>query len=204
MRLDRRLKRLTALVAAAMLAGLAAIFFWVPTEEFSGVVQRVFYIHVPAAWAAYLAFVVVAVGSVAYLRSGSTGWDTLAHASAEVGVLFTIVNVVTGMAWGKPIWGTYWSWDPRLTSMFVLLLIYAGYLIFRALATDPTRGARLAAVIGIVGLADIPLVHFSVFWARGLHPAGTVIGGPRLPNEMLATLIFMGAVFLLLYTLLLA
>lgn len=201
------LRNLALVAAAGMLAGTAAIFFWVPTEEFQGVVQRIFYVHVPAAWIAYLAFTIVLIGSIAYLRTASERWDALAHSSAEVGLLFCSLNLVTGILWARPIWGTFWTWDARLTSMFVLFLIYLGYLVFRAMATDSTRGARIAAVIGIVGFVDVPIVHFSVFWWRTLHPARTVInpsGRPQLPAEMLLTLLFMVAVFTLLFALLLA
>lgn len=201
------LRNLALIASAWMLLGVVAVFFWVPTEEFQGVVQRIFYIHVPAAWIAYLAFAVVLIGSIGYLRTSSDRWDKVAHSSAEVGLLFCGINLATGIIWARPIWNTFWTWDPRLTSMFVLFLIYVGYLVFRAMATDPTRGARIAAVIGIVGFIDVPIVHFSVFWWRTLHPARTVInpeGSPQLPGEMLATLLFMVAVFTLLYALLLA
>ena len=197
---------LTSIAAAAMLVGLIAVFFWVPTEEFQGVVQRIFYVHVPAAWIAYLAFAVVVIGSVGFLRTGSMRWDIIARSSAEVGVVFSAINIVTGMLWGRPIWGTYWTWDARLTSMFVLLLIYVGYLTFRSLALDETRGARIAAVIGIVGFVDVPLVHFSVRWFRTQHPTPTVVlpeSTPQLPSEMLAALLLMVAVFTLVYALLL-
>lgn len=207
MKSEAGLWNLAVAAGAGMLAGVAAIFFWVPTEEFQGPVQRIFYIHVPAAWIAYLAFAVVLVGSIAFLRSGSQKWDDVARSSAETGVVFTAINLVTGMLWGRPIWGTYWTWDARLTSMFVLFLIYLGYLVFRAMATEEPRGARIAAVIGIVGFVDVPIVHFSVVWWRTLHPEPTVItpeGSPQLPGEMLATLIFMVAVFTALYALLMA
>lgn len=207
MKESRGLTILAGLTSLGMLAGLGAIFLWVPTEEFQGVVQRIFYVHVPAAWIAYLAFAVVLIGSIAYLRTRSERWDMLAHASAEVGVVFAAINITTGMLWGRPVWGTYWTWDARLTSMFVLFLIYVGYLLFRSMATDPTRGARIAAVIGIVGFVDVPIVHFSVTWWRTLHPEPTVIrpqGRPALPPEMLVALIFMVGVFTLLYTVLLA
>jgi heme exporter protein C len=197
---------LTAVAALSMLVGVLAVFFWVPTEEFQGIVQRIFYVHVPAAWIAYLAFAVVVVGSVAYLRTAATKWDLVARSSAEVGVVFAAINIVTGMLWGRPIWGTYWTWDARLTSMFVLLLIYVGYLTFRGLAVDQTRGARIAAVIGIVGFVDVPLVHFSVRWFRTQHPTPTVVlpeSTPQLPTEMLAALLFMVGAFTLVYALLL-
>lgn len=195
------------LLALGMLAGLVAVFFLVPTEAFQGVAQRIFYVHVPAAWVAYLAFAVVLVGSIAYLRSADRRWDWIAYASARAGVVFTAINLVTGMLWGRPIWGTYWVWDPRLTLTLVLLIIYLGYLAFRATAPDETRGAKVAAVIGIAGFAVVPLVHFSVDWWRGQHPARTVIrpeAGPALPGSMLATLSFMSVVFVLAYLVFLA
>ncbi|MEX2587779.1 MAG: cytochrome c biogenesis protein CcsA [Actinomycetota bacterium] len=195
------------LLAVSMPAGLVAVFFVVPTESFQGVVQRIFYVHVPSAWVAYLAFAVVLVGSVAYLRTQDQRWDWIAYASARAGVVFTILNLVTGMLWGRPIWGTYWVWDPRLTLTLVLLIIYLGYLAFRANAPDETRGAKVAAVIGIAGFAVVPLVHFSVDWWRGQHPGRTVIrpeAGPALPASMLATVSLMSAVFALAYLIFLA
>jgi heme exporter protein C len=195
------------LLAAGFVAGLAAIFFWVPTEAFQGVSQRILYVHAPAAWAAYLAFGVVLVGSIGYLKTSDVRWDWVAYASAKVGVLFTALNLVTGMLWGRPIWGAYWAWDPRLTLTLVLLLIFFGYLTFRANAGDETRGARIAAVIGIAGFAVVPMVHFSVDWWRGQHPSRTVIrpeAGPALPAEMLLTLVAMTAVFTVLYLVFLA
>jgi heme exporter protein C len=195
------------LLAAGFVAGLLAIFFWVPTEAFQGVAQRILYVHAPAAWVAYLAFGVVLVGSIGYLKTADIRWDWIAHASARVGVLFTALNLVTGMLWGRPIWGAYWAWDPRLTLTLVLLLIFLGYLTFRANASDETRGARIGAVIGIAGFLVVPLVHFSVDWWRGQHPARTVIrpeAGPAMPPEMLLTLLAMVAVFTALYLVFLA
>lgn len=205
---------LVSLTAAGMLAGLAAIFMWVPTDCsqiingacFQGTVQRIFYIHVPAAWVAYLSFTLVLIASVAYLKSGSERWDSLASSSAEVGVVFTAITLATGMIWGKAVWGTFWQWEPRLTLTLVLFLIYVGYLAFRATAMDETRGARIAAVIGISGFSAIPLVHFSVRWWRGQHPGPVVVDpeqGVHLPPEMLGTLVLMVAVFTLLFSCLL-
>ncbi len=195
------------LLAAGFLAGLAGIFFWVPTEAFQGVAQRILYVHAPSAWVAYLAFGVVLVCSIAYLRTGDMRWDWVAHASARTGVLFTALNLVTGMLWGRPIWGAYWAWDPRLTLTLVLFLIYLGYLAFRANASDEGRGARIAAVIGIAGFMVVPLVHFSVDWWRGQHPSRTVIrpeSDPALPAEMQIMLVAMMALFTLLYLVFLA
>lgn len=190
--------RLSLLVALGGLAGIVGIFFWVPTDAVQGLPQRIFYVHVPTALIAYLAFGMVLIGSIAFLKTQKHAWDAFAHASAEVGVLFTGCNIVTGMLWGKPIWGTYWTWDPRLTTTFVMLLIYVGYLVFRGMATDRSRGARLAAVIGIVGFVDVPLVHYSVQWWQGLHPTMRIINlnGPQsLPLSMLITMFWMTAVF---------
>lgn len=195
------------LAVAGMLAGLVAIFFFVPTDAFQGVAQRILYIHAPAAWIAYLAFGVVLIGSIGYLKSSDLRWDWVAHASARAGVMFTAVFLITGMMWGRPVWGAFWVWDPRLTLSLVLFLIYLGYLTFRATAGDETRGARIAAVIGISGFMVVPLVHFSVDWWRGQHPARTVIrpeAGPAMPSEMFITLLGMVGVFTLLYLILLA
>ena len=150
---------------------------YAPTERVQGDAQRIFYVHVPLAWVAYLAFFVVFVASVAYLRTRRERWDVLALASAEVGLLFTTLVLVTGSLWARPIWGTWWSWDARLTTTLVLWLLYAGYRMVRAYAGDAARGARYAAVLGIVGFLDVPLVHQSVVWWRTLHPGPTVRPG---------------------------
>ncbi|HYR63235.1 MAG TPA: cytochrome c biogenesis protein CcsA [Actinomycetota bacterium] len=209
---------LTILVALGMAVGIVAIFFWVPTanclvpgaapgqpcfDARPDYIQHIFYMHVPIAYVAYLAFGVVLVGSVAYLKTSKRRWDRLAHASAEIGVLFTGLCLVTGMLWGRPRWGTFWTWDETLTLTFVLFLIYVGYLLFRGMASDAERGARVAAVIGIVGFADVPLVHFSMVWWRTLHPAEVVINpaGPQLPTSELVTMLWMVAVYTGLYIL---
>ena len=199
------IRNLSVLVGATMLLGLAGIFLWVPTEDFQGVVQRIFYVHVPSAWISYLAYTVVLIGSIAYLRTGSQRWDLLAHSSAEVGVVFTSITLVSGMLWARPVWGAYWVWDPRLTLTLVLFLIYVGYLVVRTVS-ESSRSGRIAAVIGIAGYAVVPLVHFSVEWWRGHHPARTVVNpseGPQLPPEMLAMMLYMLGVFTLLFVLLL-
>ena len=200
---EQSIRRLVWWTTGGLVVGLAAIVAWVPTDSFQGIVQRVFYIHVPSAWAAYLAFTVVAWASIGYLWKRSRCWDLLAHAAAEAGLLFTAVNLFTGMLWGRPIWGTYWTWDPRLTSTFVMALVYLGYLAVRAMATDAEQGARVAAVVGILGVVEIPIIHFSVLLWRGQHPGPVVLGpeGPQLPGEMLITVLFMGVVFTLLLSL---
>jgi heme exporter protein C len=199
---DQAIRRLVRWTAGGLIIGLAAIFLWVPTES-QGIVQRIFYIHVPAAWAAYLAFTIVALASIGYLWKRTRRWDLLALAAAEAGLLFTVVNLFTGMLWGRPVWGTYWTWDPRLTSTFVMALVYLGYLAFRAMATDPEQGSRIAAVIGILGVVEIPIIHFSVLLWRGQHPPPVVLNpeGPQAPFAMIVTVLFMALVFTLLLSL---
>ncbi|MEA2461205.1 MAG: heme exporter protein [Actinomycetota bacterium] len=137
-----------------------------------GPLQRIFYFHVPAAWVAYLAFTVVFIASIAYLKTNARRWDLLAHAGAEIGVVFMSIVLITGPIWAHPVWGTWWQWDARLTSAFLMWLTYVGYLLLRGLVADPSRVGRLAAVIGIVGLINVPIVHFSVYWWRTQHPSG--------------------------------
>ena len=183
---------LPPLTGAAMLAMLVGAVVVAPREAIEGEVQRLFYIHVPSAIAAYLAFSVTFAASIAVLCKRDPRWDALARASAGVGVLFTALTLATGAIWGKPIWGVWWAWDARLTSTLVLLLIYGGYLLARSLA-DPhdERAARYAAVFAIVGFADIPIVNMSVRWWRTLHPDPIVtrgLGDQALPDSMLAVL----------------
>jgi heme exporter protein C len=174
---------------ALMLAAAALIFFFAPTDALQGPVQRIFYLHVSAAIAAFASFAVVLVGSVLYLWRDSVRADRLARAGALVGVVFTTVTLVMGMLWAKPIWGTYWTWDARLTSTLVLWIIYAGYLLVRRLAAPGRQAARFAAVVGIFGFIDVPVVYFSVDWWRTQHP-GPVIATDALPPEMLFTFLF--------------
>ncbi len=172
-----------------------------PPDAVQGNVQRLMYVHVPSAWLAYLAFGVVFVASIAYLKGGRLFWDSLAAASAEIGVLFTALTLALGSLWGKPVWGTWWTWDPRLTTTAILLLIYLGYLAVRRLPDSPARRARWAAVVGVVGFIDVPIVHMSVVWWRSLHQAPTVLNpaGPTIAPIMLDTLLLAVFAFTALY-----
>ena len=181
-----RYYRATAAAVALMLVAAAAIFLLAPTDALQGPVQRIFYLHVSSAIAAYGCFAVVLIGGVLYLRKESLAADRLARAGALVGLVFTTVTLVMGMLWAKPIWGTFWTWDARLTSTLVLWIIYAGYLLVRRLAEPGRQAARFAAVVGIFGFIDVPIVHFSVTWWRTVHP-GPVIINDALPPEMLMT-----------------
>jgi heme exporter protein C len=180
---------------------MAAIFLYAPTERVQGPVQRIFYLHLPLAWVAYLAFFIVFLASVLYLWKRHPRWDRLALSAAEIGVVFTTLVLITGSIWARPIWGTWWSWDARLTTTLVLWFIYVGYLMVRSYAGDEQRGARYAAVLGIVGFFDVPIIHQSVTWWRTLHPEPVVLaqGGPAMPAEMLETFLLSMAAFTALF-----
>jgi heme exporter protein C len=184
-----------------MVAALYMVFVYVPTEKNSGIVQRIFYFHVPVAWISFLAFFITFIASVLYLWKHKAKWDALACASAEIGVIFTTLVLITGPIWAKPAWGIWWTWDARLTTSLVLWLIYVGYLLVRSLATDSTRGARLSAIIGIVGFIDVPIVFFTVNLWRTQHPT-TIIFEGGLTNSMLIALLVCLAAFTVLFILL--
>jgi heme exporter protein C len=175
------------------------VFFWTPTEVNQGIIQRIFYIHMPSAVVAFLAFGIVAICSALYLWLGDDHLDQAAVAAAEGGIVFTTIVLLTGPLWGRIAWGTYWTWEPRLTLTLLLWFIYLGYFLVRASTENPERGKRFAAVVGIVGALDIPLIHLSVRWFRSLHPGPVVIKpeGPTLAPQMMTT-ITVGVVSLLL------
>jgi heme exporter protein C len=179
------------LAAVAIAVGLAMGFGVAPREVTQGNVQRIMYVHVPAVWVAYLAFGVGFVASVVYLARRRPGADRLAHAACEVGTLFLGVNIVTGAIWGKPTWGTWWTWDARLTSVAVVFVMFLAYLLLRGAIDDRERGARYAAVLGIVAALNIPLVHFSVYWWRTLHQPPSLLkpGSSTMPPVILTALL---------------
>ena len=179
-------ERLTAVAVLLMLLAAGMIFLYAPEDYLQKEPQRIFYLHVSAAIAAFACFLAVLVGSVIYLRTENARADRLARAAALVGVVLTTVTLVMGMLYAKPIWGTFWTWDARLTSTLVLWIIYAGYLLLRRLAEPGPQVARYAAVAGIFGFVDVPIVYFSVTWWRTVHP-GPVIVSNALPPEMLIT-----------------
>ncbi len=172
-----------------------------PPEATQGLAQKIYYLHLPAALNAYIAFAVVAVTSIVYLWLRDPRADRVAEASAEVGLLFTTVVLTTGPIWGKPIWGTWWTWDARLTLTLFLWFIYAGYLVLRGAIPEPEMRARYSAVLGILGALLIPFIHMSVYLFRTLHPMPIVLkpDRPSLPPEMLQTLLFSFAAFFLAY-----
>ena len=197
--------RLIGTAALALTAFVAVSALWLtPADAVQGESVRIMYVHVPTAWVAYLAFVVTAITSGLSLarRHRTLGFDRVAGASAEVGVLFMAMTLVTGSLWGRLTWGTFWQWDPRLTTTLFLFVTYVGYLAVRNIDTDPQRRARRSAVIALLAVLEIPLVHFSVVLWRSLHQEASVLnpdGDVRLDGLMLFTL-FSGVVaFSLIY-----
>lgn len=192
--------------ALGLLAGLALGFGYAPKDAVQGNVQRIMYLHVPSILTAYVAFALVLGASLAYLTTRGSRWDRLARASAELGVIFTGITLVSGSIWGKPTWGAWWTWDARLTSTAILFLTYVGYLLLRAMVEEPERGAKYAAVVGILGAVNIPIVHFSVLWWRTLHQPPTILSPEpvALPGSMRVTLAVNLAAFTLLFIYLLA
>ncbi len=197
----RRVPWLGLLSAVMLIAFLYMCFFYAPEDIIQGQVQRLFYPHVGSAWVAGLAFFVVFVASVLYLVTRDLKWDALAAASAEVGLLFTSGTLVLGMLWGKASWGVYWAWDPRLTSVLVLWLLYLAYQALRSYVLEPTRRARYSSVLGIVAFVDVPIIYFSIKWWRTQHPSYVIQPGMKaaMPTEMLQTLMFGVATFTVLY-----
>lgn len=187
---------------ALMVAALYLIFVIAPIERTMGIVQKIFYLMVPMGWLALLSFLVVFIGSILYLKKRSPRWDILAYSSAEVGIVFTTLALVTGSIWAKPVWGVWWTWEPRLTATLVLWLIYLAYFMARSFATEKSRGATFAAVVGIIGFIDIPIVILATTLWRGMHPGGIIFQGGLEP-AMLLTLMVSLAAFTVLYVLIL-
>jgi heme exporter protein C len=187
-----------------MLLAIALMWFYAPIEREMGVVQKIFYFHVPLAWNAFLGFTIVFFCSFRYLVTRDPKWDARAASAASVGVLFTTLVLITGPIWAKPVWGIWWTWDARLTLTFVLWLIYLGYLMLRRYVESPDRRAALAAIVGIVGFVDVPLVYFAIRWWRTQHPQPVIMGGEDsgLDPHMATTLWVSTAAYLLLFTVL--
>jgi len=192
---------LSIAAALAVIGTLVRAIFFTPFEAVQGPAQKIFYLHAPAAWVAFLAFGIVAAASALYLWLGDDRLNRLAESSAEVGVVFTTVVLTPGPLWGKPIWGTYWTWDARLTLTLFLWFIYVGYIVLRGAIESPSMRARYSAVLGILGAFLIPFIHLSVYMFRTLHPMPIVLkpSAPSLPSEMLVTLLISFLSFTLLY-----
>jgi len=200
--IGRGLERALGILAViGLVTGLYSAFVYAPPDAVQGEVQRIMYLHVPLILVSYLAFFVVFVTSILYLARRCERHDAIAHSSAEIGVLFTALAIAAGSIWGRPTWGTWWTWDARLTTTTILLLIFIGYLMLRALVDDPSRGATFSAVLGIIGFLDVPIIHMSVVWWRTLHqPASVLRPGPStVAPDMQVALYANLAAFVLLY-----
>ncbi len=165
---------LAALCTILMIINLYLIFWVAPLDVVLGHIQKIFYIHVPIAAMSFLAFFLVFVFSIIYLVKRSEHWDRLAYAAGEVGVVFVSVTLLTGVVWAKPVWGVWWTWEPRLTTTLILWLIYIAYIMVRSYAPNRSQGSLYAAAIGIIGFIDVPIVYYSVQWWRSIHPSAVV------------------------------
>lgn len=188
--------------AVLMVVDLYLIFLVAPTDSVLGHVQRIFYFHVPIAVVSFIAFFVVFVASIGYLVTRKSRWDSVAHAAAEVAVVFVSLALLTGIVWARPVWGVWWTWEPRLTTTLILWLIYVAYLMLRSYVPNKSQGALYAAGLGIIGFVDVPIVYYSVQWWRSIHPSAVV--GPladagALEPVMQWVLFFSLGVFLLLF-----
>ena len=190
------------LIALLLLAGIyLRALAYTPVEASQGLAQKIFYLHVPAAIWAETAMIFVGLASIFYLFTKDPRLDRFAASSAEVGTIFCAIVLTTGPIWGKPIWGTWWSWDARLTFTLFLFLLYVGYLLLRNAVPDPGARARFAAVLGICGMCEVPFIHLSVYMFPTLHPMPIVLqpGRPKLPGSMLTTWLLSLGVFTLFY-----
>ena len=197
----RILDWLLVLALLAVAATYVRAIMFTPVERLQGPAQKIFYVHAPSAWVAFLAFAVVAIAGVMYLWLKDLRLDRVAESSAEVGVVFTTAVLITGPLWGKPVWGTWWTWDARLTLTLFLWFVYVGYLVMRGALDNREQRARLSAILGILGSLLIPFIHLSVYLFRTLHPEPIVLkpSRPSLPGEMLTTLLIAFLSFTLLY-----
>jgi heme exporter protein C len=181
------------------------VFFYAPREAVMGEVQRVFYFHVSAGWVGMMAFAVTAIAGGIYLARRNRRWDRVALSSVEIGVVFVLLNIASGSIWARPIWNTWWTWDPRLVTASVMALIYVAYLMLRQGVDDPDRRARFGSVYGIVGFLSVPITFLSIRWYRTIHPvvlgsgSPTAEGGFDMTPRMVQTLMFSLLTFTFLY-----
>ncbi len=207
--LKPQLSKLLGWLALVSVIVLALFGLWgAPKDEVQGDAQRLMYLHVPAAWIAYLAFGITSLGSALWLwpRTRATVWDRIAGASAELGVIFTALTLILGSLWGRPVWGVWWAWDARLVTTAVLFFLYLGYLALRRIPAAPEARAKRCAIAALIAFVDVPIVHFSVNWWRTLHQQGTVFNerlDAKIHGVMAFTLWFGVLAFTLLFVYLL-
>ncbi len=197
----RLLTILDALVIALLILATAAVFFYAPTELVMGLVQKIFYFHVSAAWVGMLGFIFAAIAGIVYLRTGKQDWDLIEMAAVEIGMVFALITIITGSIWARPVWNTWWTWDPRLTTATIMELIYAAYLMLRQGIEDPERRSRFGAIYAIVGAISVPITFFSIRFSRTIHPVIVGSGDPSalgtfdMTPQMLQTFMFSLLVF---------
>jgi heme exporter protein C len=192
---------LSGLSAVMMIAALYSVFLYAPREVTMGDVQRIFYFHVSSAWVGFFAFFVTLLAGITYLRGARREWDIVGFCSAEIGVTFTTMAVISGSIWAKPTWNAWWPWlqEPRLILVTILLVIYLAYFMLRAFLQDEEQKARFAAVYGIMAFASVPLTFMSVRWWQSLHPVVFQRESAGLSQPMFATFMFCLATFTVLY-----
>ena len=201
----RLLKILDIVTVVLFVIATAMVFLYAPMEVVMGQVQRVFYYHVASAWVGMLGFMVAAVAGIGYLRTGKRSWDNISLASVEISVVFLVIAIITGSIWARPIWNTWWTWDPRLTTTTIMVLIYAAYLMLRSGIDDPDRRARFGAVYAIVGFVSVPLTFLSIRIFRTIHPVVIGSGDPGatgsfdMSTRMLHTFFFSLIVFSIIF-----
>ncbi|EPR42802.1 cytochrome c assembly protein [Desulfovibrio sp. X2] len=194
---------LTILAVAVLCAAQYMIFVYAPVEQTMGLVQKIFYYHLPLSWWALVSFTCVFVASALYLWKGEERYDRLAGAAGEIGVLFTALTLATGMIWGRSAWNVWWTWDPRLTTALIMWFVYAAYLALRTAPLGAARRARACAVLGVVAFLDVPLVFYSARLWRSIHPAVIGAKGGGMEPEMWHTVFVCIAAFGLLWLILL-
>ncbi len=153
-----------------MLVTIYMVFMWVPTEQNLGVSQRIFYVHVPLGWIGMVSIFVVGIASVIHLLTKKNLWDAIAYSAAELGVIFATLILITGAVWAKPVWGVWWSWDPKLTTTLILWFVYVGYLMVRSFSPRGSQGRRYASVVALLGAIDAPIIYLASIWWRTAHP----------------------------------
>lgn len=201
---DRKLFIFDIVTALLMAAAAGMVFFYAPLEAVMGYVQKVFYFHVASAWVGMLSFIVAAVAGVIYLKKRNSKWDIVSYAAVEIGILFALITIITGSIWARPIWNTWWTWDPRLTTTTIMTLVYVAYLMLRQGIDEPEKRARFGAVYVIVGALSVPLTFLSIRIFRTIHPV--VIAAPTATSaafdmspKMLQTFLFSLFVFSILF-----
>ena len=184
--------------AAFMLCTIYLIFIWVPTEQNLGISQRIFYFHVPLAWIGLISIFVVGASSVVHLITGKDIWDAVAYSGAEIGVIFATLILVTGAVWAKPVWGVWWSWDPKLTTTLILWFIYVGYLMVRSFAPQGSKGRKYASVVALIGAVDSPLIYLASIWWRTAHPDLNI--GPLAESDLDSSMLIVFLISLITFT----